>query len=69
MNPRLTITGIFTFLILLTQLLPAQSVILEKYVEEGLENNQALKSQNLSYLKSLEVLKEAKGLFYAAGYF
>ena len=63
MSHRLTITGILISLTLLTSTLSAQSVTLEKYVKEGLKNNQALKSQNLSYLKSMEVLKEAKGLY------
>ncbi|MEO0899312.1 MAG: TolC family protein [Bacteroidota bacterium] len=43
--------------------LTAQQAILDQYVQEGLENNLALKRQDMSYEKSLQALKEAKGLF------
>ena len=51
------------WLTLLVPTLWSQSAILDQYVKTGLENNQALKTQNLSYLKSMEALKEARGLF------
>jgi outer membrane protein TolC len=37
---------------------------LDDYIRVGLENNLALKQKETSYRKSLEALKEAKGLFY-----
>ena len=37
---------------------------LDDYIRVGLENNLALKQKETSYKKSLEVLKEAKGLFF-----
>ena len=37
---------------------------LDDYVKLGLENNLALKQKEISYQKSLEALKEAKGLFF-----
>ncbi len=43
--------------------LMAQSPI-EDYVRLGLENNLALKQKETSYLKSVEALREAKGLFF-----
>lgn len=44
--------------------LAAQSGILDEYVQMGIQNNNALKSHQLSYEKSVERLREAKGLFY-----
>lgn len=38
--------------------------ILDKYIDEGLENNLALKQKQLNYDKSLKALQEAKGLFF-----
>jgi outer membrane protein len=37
---------------------------LERYVEEGLENNVSLKRENLEVKKFLETIKQAKSLFY-----
>jgi outer membrane protein TolC len=37
---------------------------LEEYLREGLENNLALKQKEYDYRRSLEALREAKGLFY-----
>ena len=37
------------WLLLLAPALWSQSAILDQYVKTGLENNQALKTQNLSY--------------------
>ena len=42
----------------------AQSDVLDRYVQIGLENNLALKSQELSLEKSRQALREAKGLFF-----
>lgn len=41
----------------------AQSQV-ELYVQEGLENNLGLKQKETNYKKSLEALKESKGLFF-----
>ncbi|MEZ4825115.1 MAG: TolC family protein [Bacteroidia bacterium] len=41
----------------------AQSGILDGYVNEGLQNNLALKSSEMSYQKSVQALREARGLF------
>ncbi|MEZ4776369.1 MAG: TolC family protein [Bacteroidia bacterium] len=41
----------------------AQTDVLDTYVKTGLENNRALKSRELSYQKSVQALREAKGLF------
>ena len=38
--------------------------VLEKYIDEGLNNNLALKQKKLNYRKSLETLQEARGLFF-----
>jgi outer membrane protein TolC len=37
---------------------------LNEYIKYGLENNLALQQKQLNYTKSLEALREAKGLFY-----
>ncbi|WP_169513357.1 TolC family protein [Flexithrix dorotheae] len=41
----------------------AQHTILENYIQEGLKSNLALNQENLALAKSLEELKQAKGLF------
>ncbi|MFQ5627657.1 MAG: TolC family protein [bacterium] len=41
----------------------AQADILDQYIREGLRNNLALQQQQLSLQKSLQALKEARGLF------
>jgi outer membrane protein TolC len=45
-------------------LVTAQNPILEKYISEGLQSNQALKQRQLDYAAQLSALKEAKGLFF-----
>ena len=40
--------------------------ILQEYIRQGLENNLALKQKEFGFRKSLEALKEARGLFYPA---
>jgi outer membrane protein len=53
------------FLMLMPALASAQSSgVLERYVEEGLKNNLALKQEALELKKSLEVIRQAKALFY-----
>lgn len=47
------------------QMIYAQS-ILSDYINIGLENNLALQQKEANYRQSLEILKEAKGLFYPA---
>lgn len=42
----------------------AQYPILEEYITEGLQSNQALKQRQLDYAAQLSALKEAKGLFF-----
>jgi outer membrane protein len=41
----------------------AQETVLENYIKTGLENNLALNQKLASYEKSIQALKEAKGLF------
>jgi outer membrane protein len=54
---------LFTAIILLPGLLNGQDV-LNGYIRYGLENNLSLKQKLSGYQKSIEALKEAKGLFY-----
>lgn len=56
-------TKLLLLLLLLAKAGWAQSP-LDDYVRLGLENNLALKQKEISYQKSLEALKEAKGLFF-----
>jgi len=56
-------TKLLILLLLLAKAGWAQSS-LDDYVRLGLENNLALKQKEISYQKSLEALKEAKGLFF-----
>ena len=42
----------------------AQNPVLEGYIREGLQSNQALKQRQLDYTKSLAALKGARGLFF-----
>jgi len=41
-----------------------QEETLDSYIDEGLENNLALKQKEVNYLKSMEVLKQARALFF-----
>lgn len=41
----------------------AQTDVLKTYIEKGLESNLSIKQENLNINKSLEALREAKGLF------
>ena len=58
MRPPLLLPLLFIFSVVL----PQQNV-LETYIGTALENNLALKQKQASYEKSLEALKESKGLF------
>ena len=60
MRPKLIF---FLILYLISGIVLAQSP-LEIYIQEGLENNLGLKQQETNYQKSLEALKESKGLFF-----
>lgn len=54
-------------ILFLTLLIPALiegQEILKEYIRTGIENNLALKQKESGYEKSLEALKEARGLFY-----
>jgi outer membrane protein len=42
----------------------AQNPVLDGYIREGLQSNQALKQKQLDYTKSLSALKGARGLFF-----
>jgi outer membrane protein TolC len=53
----------FLILLLIAQTSVAQNTVLESYIEQGIENNLALKQQDFSLRKSLAELKEARGLF------
>jgi len=41
-----------------------QEVTLDRYINEGLVNNLALKQKEVNYLKSMEALKQARALFF-----
>ena len=56
-------TLIFSSFMVLVSYLPAQNIALEKYIQEGLQTNLTLKQKQFSYEKSIQVLKEAKGMF------
>jgi len=51
-------------LLVTVQVSLAQNPILESYIKEGLQTNQALKQRQLDYAAQLSALKEAKGLFF-----
>ncbi len=57
---RLKIVSAFIFLPLLLQ----GQTVLDDYVRYGLENNLTLQQKLTDYKKSIELLKEARGLFY-----
>jgi outer membrane protein TolC len=52
------------FLLFLIASLTRGQAVLDEYVRYGLENNLALKQKLTSYSKSIEALREARGLFY-----
>ncbi len=57
-------TRIYLIVILLIPSLLKGQPVLDNYISYGLENNLALKQKESDYEKSLEALKEARGLFY-----
>ena len=56
-------TILFLSLIIIINYLPAQNIVLDKYIQEGLQSNLSLKQKQSSYEKSIQILKEAKGMF------
>ncbi|MBN3034976.1 MAG: TolC family protein [Bacteroidales bacterium] len=52
--------------ILMSGMMTAQDTLLENYIRMGLESNLALRQKHLSWSKSLEALKEARGMFFPA---
>ena len=56
-------TILFLSFIIIINYLPAQNIVLEKYIQEGLQSNLSLKQKQSSYEKSIQILKEAKGMF------
>jgi len=59
------IIRIFGILLLFASFMHATpSTTLDQYIRQGLENNLALRQQKFSLEKSLEALKEAKGMFF-----
>ena len=59
---KITILGIFLCLFQYNGI--AQNSILDKYIKQAIESNSVLKQKQLSYEKSLQILKEAKRNFY-----
>jgi outer membrane protein TolC len=53
-----------TIIFFLLSALARGQAVLDEYVRYGLENNLALKQKLTSYSKSIEALREARGLFY-----
>lgn len=57
-------TALLFVLLFFTNDIGAQIGSLKGYIDNALENNIALQQKNLSYQRSLQALKEAKGLFF-----
>lgn len=55
---------LLTILLIIFPVVAASQQALDDYVVLGLSNNLALKQKEISYRKSLEALREARGLFY-----
>jgi len=64
MNKSFRIRIILIGLLIGPVMLHSQDNVLENYIREGFQNNQALKQTQLNYNKSLEALKQSKALFY-----
>ncbi len=62
----MNISRIFIIVILsgLTLSSAGQEETLDNYIDEGLENNLSLKQKEVNYLKSMEVLKQSRALFF-----
>jgi len=54
---------LFVLLLFIPMLLPGQD-LLDEYIRFGLENNLTLRQKYSDYQKSIEALREARGLFY-----
>lgn len=52
------------FIILVSTAVCADAPLLERYIDQALENNLALKQQEFSLQKSLAALKQARGMFF-----
>lgn len=66
MSPiKITIKIVFMLLLftIITQSATGQETTLDKYIKQGLKSNLALQQKLSQYNKSLQVLKQAKGLF------
>jgi len=63
MKTRITRSLLILFLVLLPSFLAGQDV-LEEYIRIGVGNNLALQQKNSEYEKSIQVLNEAKAMFY-----
>ena len=61
-SKKITILGIFFCLFQYNGI--AQNSILDKYIKQAIESNSVLKQKQLSYEKSLQILKEAKKNLY-----
>lgn len=57
-------TALLFTLLFFANAISAQTSTLKGYIGTALENNIALQQKNLSYQRSLQALKEAKGLFF-----
>lgn len=67
MKPKLPVCLVLLFGLLAGFELAAQpSPVLEEYINTGLRSNLALQQQNLDLQRSLEAVREARGLFYPA---
>lgn len=56
---------LIVYFALMTAMIPAQT-ILQEYITQGLENNLSLRQKESGFRRSLEALKEARGMFYPA---
>jgi len=61
MVKKWTLTALLLFAIISAF---GQNPVLEKYIQEGLQSNLALKQLQLDYSKSMAALREARGYFY-----
>lgn len=57
-------TALLFALLFFANAISAQTTTLKGYIDHALANNIALQQKNLSYERSLQALKEAKGLFF-----
>ncbi len=55
---------LFLFLLLTLKNVSGQTSVLDSYVKEGIENNLALKQQNLDFKQSLYAIDEARSYFF-----